>query len=474
MTGRSGARGTRGSGGSLGAGPIRNVLVIMSDQHRADVGGWAGDTWAHTPNLDALASQSAIFERAYTPSPVCVPARQSLLTGRYPHAHGATGNSQAASASEVTVAHLARDAGMATGAIGKMHFVGADRHRGFDVRWDREEYGAEEPEAVGDAASGMASPGLYGRRSEGRDLPVFADTNPVLIHHGNYDAGPSPFPAARHIEARTTDEALRFLEANHDGRWVLWCSYFKPHGPFSPPAEQWDEYAGVPLPVPTVDDRALADMPAHLQRSRVTAGYDQLDEAGMRERIAGYYGNLSFVDREVGRLLAAVDSYGLRDETLIIYTSDHGEMLGERGLFAKSNYYEPSWRVPLFIRHPDLASNGARIVAPVCLTDLMPTIAEVACLPTPENVQGTSLLPLMNGGGTFSRRYVYGELGARGPAPHKAVADDEWKLAVYADREHLFHLAADPHEQQNLIQLAPERATELRQALAHWEKETAH
>ena len=251
---------------------------------------------------------------------------------------------------------------------------------------------------------------------------------------------------------------------------MLWCSYFKPHGPFTPPAAQWAQYADLPLPVPPVSDSALADLPAHLQRSRATAGYDQLDEAETRRRIAGYYGNLAFVDQEVGRLLAALDAFGMRDDTLIVYTSDHGEMLGERGLFAKSNFYEPSWRIPLFVHHPALADTGKRVATPVCLTDLLPTIAAVAGLPRPDNVHGASLLPLMTGDGTFTRRHVYGELGGRTSA-HKAVADAEWKLAVYADREHLFHLATDPQERHNLIHEAPEHAAQLRRALTDWEQE---
>jgi choline-sulfatase len=450
---------------------LRNVLVLMADQHRADAGGWAGDSWARTPHLDRLAAESVVFERAYTPAPVCVPARQSLLTGRYPHAHGAVSNATAPRGDDVTAAHLARAAGMATGAVGKMHFVGPDQHRGFDTRWDREQYGAEEPEAVGDAASGMAAPGRYGRRSEGRALPTLADTNPVLIHEGNYDAGPSPFPAARHIEARTTDEALRFLEANRHGRWVLWCSYFKPHGPFTPPAADWAAFADAPLPVPPVNPADLDALPAHLRSARASAGYDRLDAPATRRRLAGYYGNLAFVDAEIGRLLAALDAYGLRDETLIVYTSDHGEMLGERGLFAKSNFYEPSWRVPLLIRHP--AAGARRVTAPVCLTDLLPTIAAVAGLETPPAVQGTSLAPLLFGSGgpeAFPRRYVYGELGGRAGPGHRAIADGDWKLAVYADREHLFHLAADPGEATNLVAVAPERAAALRQALDAWSR----
>jgi choline-sulfatase len=458
--------------------PVRNVLVLMADQHRYTAGGWLGDPWVHTPHLDALAAGSVLFDRAYTPAPVCVPARQSLLTGRYPHAHGAVSNAAPLGAGEVTAGHLARAAGMATGAIGKMHFAGADRYQGFAVRWDREEYGAEEPDAVGDAASGMAAPGRYGRRSGGSALPALADTNPVHVHQGNYDAGPSPFPPSRHIEARTTQEAIRFLEAHRDQRWTLWCSYFKPHGPFTPAAEDWERYAAQPLPVPHVQEGVLAGLPAHLQRSRASAGYDQLDEAGTRRRIAGYYGNVTFVDREIGKLLGALEGLGLRDETLIVYTSDHGEMLGERGLFAKSNFYEPSWRVPLLVRHPAVERPGAHVPALVCLTDLLPTIADAAGLGPPPNVHGHSLLPLLTGDTAGVRDYVYGELHGYGRANanshhYYGICDGEWKLAVYeGDREQLYHVAADPHETRNLIDEAPSRAAALRDALRAWQTGT--
>ncbi|HEX2513161.1 MAG TPA: sulfatase-like hydrolase/transferase, partial [Chloroflexota bacterium] len=116
--------------------PVRNVLLILTDQHRAAAAGYAGDPVARTPHLDALARRSAVFSAAHTPAPLCVPARQSLITGRYPHAHGATGNNRPLNPGETTLAHLAAAHGMATGAIGKMHFVGPDRHHGFAQRWD--------------------------------------------------------------------------------------------------------------------------------------------------------------------------------------------------------------------------------------------------------------------------------------------------------------------------------------------------
>jgi arylsulfatase A-like enzyme len=324
------------------SGAVRNVLVLMSDQHRFSAGGWAGDPWVQTPHLDDLAARGTAFGRAYTPSPLCVPARESLLTGRYPAAGGAAGNAGAALAAGRTFGHLAAAAGLATGAVGKMHFLGADRHRGFATRWDVADYFAFGPEACGDAASGMAAPGCYGRYAGGLEGSHPDGPNPMRVRHGNYDAGPSPFPADRHIESYVTREAIRFLEAHRAERWVLWCSYFKPHAPYTPPAEDWARYAGLPLPVPPADAALADDLPAHLRAFRRATGLEDLDPDAWRRCLAGYYGNVTFLDRQIGAVLEALDALGLRDETLVVYTSDHGDMAGDHGLLAKSNFYEAS------------------------------------------------------------------------------------------------------------------------------------
>jgi choline-sulfatase len=150
-------------------------------------------------------------------------------------------------AGERTIAHLAKEAGFATGAIGKMHFIGSDQHQGFDARWDILDYYALERQACGDAASGMAAPGCYGKYVPGEEGSVAGGPNPMFVHHGNYDAQPSPFPAAHHVEACTTREAVRFMEEHRHERWMLWCSYFKPHAPYTPPVEDWERYAALPL-----------------------------------------------------------------------------------------------------------------------------------------------------------------------------------------------------------------------------------
>jgi choline-sulfatase len=439
----------------------RNVLVIMTDQQRYSAAGWMGNPWVQTPHLDALAAGGTVFERAYTPAPLCVPARQSLLTGRLPHAHGAISNGRAMDAGERTIGHLAKDAGFATGAIGKMHFIGPDQHQGFDTRWDILDYYQLEPQACGDAASGMAAPGCYGRYRPGVEGSAAEGPNPMRVRNGNYDAQASPFPAERHVEAHTTREAIRFLEAHRDERWVLWCSYFKPHAPYSPPPEDWERYAGLPIPIPPVDDALIDSLPLHSKQLRRRTGIDTLDEAGIRRCLAGYYSCVSFVDREAGKVLEALEALGLYDDTLIVFTSDHGDMIGSHGLLAKGNFYEDSWHIPLIVSHPAYRGAGQRTTALACLTDLLPTIAESTGLPVPAGVHGWSQVPVIASARDTVRDHVYSELHT-GSDRFSGVCDGTWKLASYTDRAQLFHLPSDPEERVNLIDQAQGHDVRLR------------
>jgi arylsulfatase A-like enzyme len=468
--------------------PLRNILVILTDQHRASAAGFAGDPHARTPHLDALAGRSTCFSRAYTPAPVCVPARQSLITGRYPHAHGAINNGSAMNSGEVTIGHLAAGHGMATGAIGKMHFVGPDRHQGFAARWDYEDYAAAEPEAAGDAASGMAYKDRYGVRSPGNPIPILPDTNPL---DRAYWSGPSPFPAERHVESYITREAVRFLEDHRHERFLLVCSYFKPHDPMMPPREYWEQVAGATFapPVPPAPPSAPpsagpedAGIPQTLRRMQRALGVEEFDEGHWQDAVRGYYGNLAFVDGQIGAVLGTLDALGLRDDTLVIYTSDHGEYAGAAAppvgrLAGKSSFYEAAWRVPLLLSDPRTPriAEGKTSDALASLVDLFPTIAAAAGLPSPDRRHGISLLPAASGapgtgdGNADARDHVFGELHGRfATRPHCAVRAGDWKLARYEPgEEYLFNLRDDPAEAHNRAAEEPARVAELEALLAH-------
>jgi arylsulfatase A-like enzyme len=455
---------------------VRNVVLILTDQHRASASGYAGDPLALTPRLDALARQGTVFTGAHTPSPVCVPARQSLITGRYPHAHGAMTNGQWLGPEEVTLGHVAAKAGMATAAIGKMHFAGPERHYGFGERWDYEDYARAEPRAAGDAASGMAYRDRYGERAPGQALPTLPATNPL---DRAYWAGPSPFSAEAHVESYVTRESIRFMEQHRDERFLLVCSYFKPHDPMTPPAEFWDLYAGREIPAPPRMETEDAALPAAMRNRRRVLGVDGFGEDEWRAAIRGYYGNLAFVDREIGRVLDALSALGLDEETLVIYTSDHGELLGDArhgGHAGKQVFYDAAWRVPLVVRHPGLGKMGTAataeepIPALVDLVDLFPTVAEAAGLPLPAGRHGESLIPELSGEHTWARvrDHVFSQLHFRNATrPHYGVRTVDWKLALYEPgEEQLFDLRNDPDERLNLYREAPERVDELRELLA--------
>lgn len=444
--------------------PVRNVLIILTDQHRASAAGYAGDGLASTPNLDRLAKRSAIITGAHTPSPVCVPARQSLITGRYPHAHGALTNTQYLGPNEVTLGHVAAEQGMATGAIGKMHFAGSERHYGFQERWDYEDYARVQPLAAGDAASGMAYRDCYGLRAPGHDLPTLPATNPL---NRAYWAGPSPFPAEEHVEAYITREAIRFLEAHQDERFLLICSYFKPHDPMMPPAPYWEMYAGREIPVPNWSVLGDPQLPEPVRKRRAMLGVETFGDDEWRDAIRGYYGNLAFVDQEIGKVLDALSGLGLDGDTLVIYTSDHGELLGERGLAGKSAFYDAAWRVPLLVAHPDITAAGRSIPALADLVDLFPTVTEAAGLDLPPDRHGVSLLPLLTGEASQVRDHVFSEFHGRNAAqPHYGVRTRDWKLALYDPGEaQLFNLRDDSGEERSVYAQELERVAELRQLL---------
>jgi choline-sulfatase len=458
--------------------PVRNVLLLLTDQHRASATGYAGDPLASTPHLDRLAARAAVFTGAHTPAPVCVPARQSLITGRYPHAHGALTNAQFLASDEVTLGHVAADAGLATGAIGKMHFAGSERHYGFRERWDYEDYAREQPLAAGDAACGMAHRGCYGARTEGRALPTGPDTNPI---DRAYLAGPSPFPAEAHVESYVTRESIRFMERHRDERFLLVCSYFKPHDPMLPPAQFWERYAGRDIPLPDRTDSARETVAVGERRRRRMLGVEAFGDDEWRDAIRGYYGNLAFVDQEIGAVLGALDALGLRDDTLIIYTSDHGELLGARGGHAgKGVFYDAAWRVPLLVSHPHLhraageaGAGGGGTAAPalaglVDLVDLFPTVAEAAGLPLPAGRHGVSLVDALAGAAPAARDHVSSQFHLRDAArPDYGVRTADWKLAHYEpDDEQLFDLRRDPAETVNVYDRHPEQVARLRALLA--------
>jgi choline-sulfatase len=340
----------------------------MSDQHRRDFLGVEGNAVARTPNLDALARSGMRFGAAYCSNPVCTPSRASLLTGLYTHHHQTWSNTTPWPFEHRTAAHYFGRAGYMTALIGKMHFVDAQTH-GFDYRLDFNDsfqslgpktklYADELSRA--NSGSGMlqiddlwrdaGDPWKGARTLDGREGPVAV-------------GGASKSPEADHFESFVARETVRFLR-DHGKRQPFFAiaSCLKPHDPFMPAERFAAMYHAEDMKLPPTWGKVdLAKAPREVRNSieRHGATPEMRDPAQARQRIAMYYANLAQMDDTMGKVLAALRELDLEKDTVVVYTSDHGEMLGDHSLWAKFEFYEPSCGVPLIVRAPGVTTAGA-------------------------------------------------------------------------------------------------------------------
>lgn len=420
-----------------------NLLFICSDQHQTAAASCYGSTEVHTPHIDEIASDGVRFNRAYCQSPVCVPSRGSIITGQYPHRHGARVLQDPLPSEARTVAHHFADAGYATAAIGKMHFVDETRRHGFEHRVYAADFNAGLTESERERVrrdQGSAG-GTTGRRSQ-LDEGLFRDT----------------------YYAR---EAIRFLHQNQNRPFCLWTSFFMPHTPLVPHGRYWDLYDESRITLPVRHERALeSGFEGHLIRSKERGWYQQTDDE-LRTALRGYYGNVSQMDANVGRVFDALRELGLDKNTVVVYTSDHGEMAGAHRMWTKHNMYEQSVNVPLLVRMPDRMEAGAVRDQMIEQVDLFPTLSELCGLGAVsgggERLDGRSFAPLVRGDAYTPREFAYSEYDFCrrvftaddryvGREPIRMVRTERWKLN-YLDwgRSELFDLQNDPDEFHNLI-----------------------
>ena len=438
-----------------------NVLLIMADQLGAQWLPAYGHPLVQAPALDELAAESTVFESAYCPSPLCAPSRASMLTGRLPSEIGVFDNAAELPASVPTLAHRLRAEGYSTCLAGKMHFVGPDQLHGFDERLTTDIYPADfgwTPDWT---------------RPLGDPLPWYHTTESILT--------PAAYEASMQVDY-DDEVAFRAVRHLHDiarGRreqpFFLCASFTHPHDPWEVPRRYWELYDFEGIESPAIPAPALEDADPHSRRLRLMCGIDaaQLSEEQIRAARHGYYAAISYVDERIGRLLAALEVTGLADETTVVFTSDHGEMLGERGLWFKMSFLDPSARVPLMIRMPDRPT-PRRIREPVSLLDLVPTLVEAATgtAPGPEQrLDGTSLLGLLGGEpANAGERTVVAEYLAEGVTePAIMVRRGDFKLiSSVGDPDLLYDLASDPGELENLSGRAEhaERLKDLRRRAA--------
>jgi choline-sulfatase len=460
----------------------KNVLFLLSDQHRPRALGIDGEPNARTPTLDALARSAVRFDTAYCANPVCTPSRASLLTGLYTHNHRTWSNATPWPFEFKTMAHYFSRAGYMTSLIGKMHFVDAQTH-GFDYRLDFNDWyqylGPKTrlyAEELSRANSGSGLPQIddlwrdYGDPWIGtREL----DDRKGLVHVGRA----SKIAERDHFENFVARESVRFLK--NFGRqqpFFLISSYLKPHDPFMPAerfARMFDP-AGMRLPE-TWGKVDLATVPQEIrERIRNPTATPELDKVELAKlRIAMYWGNVAQLDDCLGQVLTALRELDLEKDTIVVYSSDHGEMLGDHGLWQKFVFYDASVGVPLIVRVPGLTPAGARSATPVSLVDLLPTLAELCNVSLPSNLNGHSFAPDLREPARTRDTTIYSEFALRTKRAKYMIRRGPWKYSHYiSDTPELYNLRDDPHEMRNLALDAAHRGRldELRGQLFAWHR----
>jgi choline-sulfatase len=415
----------------------------MVDQLGADWLPVYGHPVVQAPSITALARAGVVFESAYCPSPLCAPSRASLLTGRLPSRIEVFDNAAELRASRPTIAHHLRAAGYATCLAGKMHFVGPDQLHGFEERLTTDIYPA-----------GVAWTPDW-RRPIGERLPWYHTMESVL----------SPGVCAASMQLDYDDEvafrAVRrifdFARAGAREPFFLLVSFSHPHDPWELRRRYWERYDREAIDPPAVAAVPASEADPHSLRLRKMIGIDEaaLSDEQVRTARHAYYAAISYVDERIGELLAALRDAGLEDETMVVLTADHGEMLGERGLWYKMSFFEPSARVPLVVSAPGRVAPG-RIPEPVSLLDLAPTLLEQA---TPARVDelardmdGFSLGPLLDGRAVPRADSVVAEYLAEGvTSPAVMIRRGSHKFVwCEDDPDQLYDLANDPRELVNL------------------------
>jgi arylsulfatase len=436
-----------------------NILWYCTDQQRFDTIGALGNRHVHTPNLDQLVRDGVAFTHAYCQSPICTPSRASFLTGRYPSTIGINTNGNSTfPAHERLVTRRLADTGYDAGLVGKLHLAGAYNGRearvddGYDFfryshaprdDWKRGHDYADWIRKKGE------DPGFYLNKpsqSYGVDVPS--------AEHDNV-------PSELHQTTWCSEQAIQYIQGDHEGPWILSVNPYDPHPPYNPPWEYFRRYDPNTLPGPHFRQSDLAHQAKLAGTDFQTEAMhpDDFDGNGGRTAQALYYAMIEQIDDQFGRILEALERTGLRENTVIIFMSDHGEALGDHGLAHKgARFFDGLTRVPMIWSWPQHFKSGVVSTGLVSLLDVAPTLMELVGLPIPARMQGRSLLPILTGDASPDHHHAFVRCEYRDAVdlPHRTHAtmyrDLRWKLITYhgLDYGELYDLDNDPHEFNNL------------------------
>ena len=364
-----------------------NILLLMADQFRADCLGSSGNRAIHTPNLDRLAADGVRFTSAFSSTPTCTPARAGLLSGLAPWNHGMLRYAQVARRYPVEMPRALAEAGYYTGVVGKLHYHSQRNLHGYQQALLDESGRIESADFRSDYRSWFWS-----------EAPQL-DPDATGLGWNDYDARPYALPERLHPTAWIGATAAAWLQGyQRPEPFFLTVSFERPHSPYDPPERLWKRYQQADLPKAVVARWASGF--AKPSGPVSDAWHGDFGEAQVRRSRQGYYGSVTFVDEQIGRVLEALERRGWLEETLIVFLSDHGDMLGDHHLWRKSYGYEASAKVPFLLRWPSGmfdAQRGRVLEAPIEMRDVLPTFLEVAGTTPAKPLDGSSLLPLVSG-----------------------------------------------------------------------------
>lgn len=419
-----------------------NILIFMVDQLSGTLFPDGPADWLHTPSLKALAAQSTRFQNAYTASPLCAPGRASFMSGLLPSRTRVYDNAAEFASDIPTYAHHLRRAGYYTCLSGKMHFVGPDQLHGFEERLTTDIYPADFGWTPDYRKPGERINWWYHNMGSVKGAGVAEITNQM-----EYDDEVANF----------AEQKLYQLSRGLDERpWSLTVSFTHPHDPYVARQKYWDLYNDCEHLEPVEAAYAYDQYDPHSQRIMLANDYEAFNITGedVRRSRQAYFANISYLDEKIGRLMRVLKETRQADNTVIVFVSDHGDMIGEKGLWFKMNFLEGSSRVPLMISSP--AMQPGLITTPVSNIDVTPTIAELAGISMSELESWTDGVSLVSTAhGTVRDEPVLMEYAAEGSyAPLVSIRHGDWKYnRCELDPEQLFNLKTDPHEKTNLAKM---------------------
>jgi arylsulfatase A-like enzyme len=443
-----------------------NLLFLWTDEQRPDTMAVYGNKRIRTPNLDKLASESIVFQNAYVSQPVCTPSRGTVMTGLWPHQHGCTQNNIALAERVPAFPELVGDPDYRTGYFGKWH-LGDEvfAQHGFQewqsiedsyIRFYRE---GRDPDRKSHYAQWLNSRGYEPNTSGGTFSREFVASLPIERSK------------TRFLEERTID----FMRRHRDEPFMLYVNFLEPHMPFTGPLDDLYKPEEVELPANFDDPLEENEPEAYRVRAKTYGAdyggrFDLTQEAGWRRLIANYWGLVTQVDRSVGAILTALEDLGLAEDTVVVFTSDHGDMMGSHKLVEKGYTYQEAQRVPWMIRAPGFRRRNRVVPGHFSHIDLVPTLLELLGAPAREDLPGRSLVPVVAEQKPADEPvYVVwnapeelaegpNPAGARrdpskrlGPSSRTVITPDGWKLSLHdQDRHQLYNLEKDPGETANL------------------------